>query len=47
MNNNTEISDLIVKAYAYQKNGELSMAIQVWNELIKKEGQTIRGMFCY
>jgi len=34
MNNNTEISDLIVKAYAYQKNGELSMAIQVWNELI-------------
>jgi len=34
MNNNTEISDLIVKAYAYQKNGELSMAIQVWNELV-------------
>jgi len=34
MNNNTEISDLIVKAYAYQKNGELSNAIQVWNELI-------------
>ena len=34
MNNNTEISDLIVKAYALQKNGELSMAIKVWNELI-------------
>jgi len=34
MNNNTAISDLIVKAYAFQKNGELSMAIQVWNELI-------------
>jgi len=34
MNNNTEISDLIVKAYEYQKNGELSMAIQIWNELI-------------
>ena len=34
MNNNTEISDLIVKAYAYQKSGELSIAIQIWNELI-------------
>jgi tetratricopeptide (TPR) repeat protein len=34
MNNNTEISDLIVKAYTHQKNGDLSVAIQLWNELI-------------
>ena len=40
MNNNTEISDLIVKAYAYQKNGDLSMAIQVWNELVNHSSVT-------
>ena len=31
MNTNNEISDLIVKAYKHQKNGDLSLAIQGWN----------------
>ena len=34
MNTNNEISDLIVKAYKHQKNGDLSLAIQGWNALI-------------
>ena len=29
-----EISDLIVKAYSNQKDGQLSLAIQSWNELL-------------
>ena len=34
MNTNNEISDLVVKAYKHQKNGDLSLAIQGWNALI-------------
>ena len=30
----SQLSDLMVSAYAHQKNGELSLAIQAWNALL-------------
>ena len=38
--NEREISDLIVEAYTYQKNGQLSQAIQSWNALINHNSIT-------
>ena len=35
-----EISDLIVKAYSNQKDGQLSLAIQSWNELLNHPSVT-------
>ena len=35
-----EISDLIVKAYSNQKDGQLSLAIQSWNELLNHSSVT-------
>ena len=38
--NEKEISDLIVKAYTHQKNGQLSQAIQSWNALLNQKSIT-------
>ncbi|HAO86972.1 MAG TPA: hypothetical protein DEP16_05440, partial [Gammaproteobacteria bacterium] len=32
-----ELSKLMVDAYTYQKNGELSLAIQAWNALLNHQ----------
>ena len=34
MSDESQLSDLMVSAYAHQKNGELSLAIQAWNALL-------------
>ncbi|WP_201342227.1 hypothetical protein [Abyssogena phaseoliformis symbiont] len=37
MSSKTELSDLIIKAYAHQKNGESLKAITAWNNLLNHQ----------